>query len=213
MKSYFDEPESIYAISCIESFFRYHGPDFSRQDMETLIYYAAHNKYYKRKSPYNLVLFAADLRKLISSCLVLEGQYGMQLFEIKPDEQGMPDLERRAEFMAYTSGSSWIHLPHNLSVAQYLNPVKAFRQLKKYKSKDEWMTIVDELVEYALIKTSIQESTPPYHLLKVRKILLRLIEAAYLVYVRYRTNEEPMNDLGTGDDLETGDLTEEAVKV
>ncbi|MEO6405011.1 MAG: hypothetical protein ABIO32_05945 [Ferruginibacter sp.] len=186
MKDIFDNAEDKHAINIIGEFFRMHGLDFAIMDLEQMIYYAAHYKYYKRSPPFTMVFFSQELRKLITASMVLvENCWLQDEFEVEPAAHGLPDLSRKEDFMPDRPLPEWYYMPRHLSVAQYLNPGKTFRQFRKYQTREEWMKTIDDLVEYALSKSTINECNPTYNMMKLRRLLLQLIEGSYLIYIRY----------------------------
>jgi hypothetical protein len=186
MKIVFDDPETIYALATVADFFSYHGLDYASMDMQQLLHYASSHKHFSSGPPYTLVLFTKSMRQLIDACFVIEKTHLLQeSLLVAPGPNGLPDLSIIQHFMPPQAPDSWTYLPRNLSPSQYLNPIKAMRQLVRYASKEAWHTIMDQLLECALSKSSIHDNQPPLHILKLRRILLQCLEAAHLVFIRY----------------------------
>lgn len=197
------------ALLAIEDFYEFHGPFHALHKMELVLNWSLHHKHYTGLSPYDLVFFTDNLRKLLSACLLLEQDYEMQtLFEVAPAVKGKPDLSRTIDYMPGDVESQWNCIPRHVSVEQYLNPVKAFTQMNRYKPLGFWMKALDELLEYALSNASIYGCLPAYNLMKLRRMLLQMVEAGWLVFVRHRNNNaggslgyEPVNHPSAGETL------------
>ena len=183
----FDKSENMYALNVVQEFFAFYSFRFSIEQVEGLIYYALHWKYYKEGSPYNIVFFGEELRKVIVACFVLAEELWLDdAFEVEPGEKGLPDLSRTGDYMPADAKGNWLYVPRYLSIEQYLMPMKALQQMRKYKTQPEWMKAIDELIEYALSRMSIDECLPKYNMMKLRRILLQMTEACYLIVIRYR---------------------------
>lgn len=185
IRQVFETSENIYALNVLNDFFNLYELQYALQDTEQIFYYALHRKFYKKASPYHLVFFGQCLQKLISACLVLSKEnYTGNNFEVPPTKTGMPDLTLTGDYIPDGETLSWFYLPRHLSIAQYLQPMTALEQLKKYKNEGEWKNAINELVEYALSAASINNREASGNVMKLRKILLEVIEASHLIVVR-----------------------------
>lgn len=185
IRQVFETSENIYALNILKEFFDFYGLQPALQNTEQMINYSLHRKFYKKTSPYNFVFFGDCLFKLISACMVLSKEANRDSeFKAVPMQDGMPDLGRTEDYMPAGKVAQWDYLPRHLSVQQYLEPMAAFHRLRKYKTEQEWSTAISEMVEYALSTASIHGCLPPYNMMKMRRILLQVLEAGHLVLVR-----------------------------
>lgn len=182
----FYNTEQLNAMNSIQDFFDFYGLSGALAYMEKLVYYSLHFKFYNQGSPYNIVYFAECFRKILPACLILEKAYlPDKLFVVRPDSKGLPDLEQKTDYMPPHASVSWHYFPRHLNVEQYLNPMLSLKQLRKYKTEADWMKAIDELIEYSLSNATIQNCLPPYNIMKLRRILLQVIEGCYLLVIRY----------------------------
>ena len=178
--------ERLHAINVVQDFFDFYGLPGALDYTEKLMYYSVHSKYFKERSPHNLVFFSECLRKVLPACFVLERAYlPEKLYLVQAGEKGLPDLTRTFEYMPIHTASHWHYLPRHLAIEQYLNPMLALKKLRKYRTQDQWMKVMDDLVEYALSNATIHGCLPPHNILKIRKILLQVIEGCYLLKIRH----------------------------
>ncbi|MEO6289840.1 MAG: hypothetical protein ABIO76_07970, partial [Ginsengibacter sp.] len=74
--------------------------------------------------------------------------------------------------------------PRSLTAAQYHNPYKAIAKFCNYMPHRQWKMLIKEMLAYALNNETIYEGNPGYDILKVRKRMLQMVEAARLIDVR-----------------------------
>ena len=67
-------------------------------------------------------------------------------------------------------------------------------ELHRYKSSEKWKRIIYELVDYSVSCNSIDEEYAGFNILKLRKKLIRCLEATYLVLVRYQREKKKPAD-------------------
>ena len=79
---------------------------------------------------------------------------------------------------------AWRAFPRTLSFKEYENPYRAFRRFFRCRSITEWQELMDDLLGFALCKDSILEVNIELDILSIYFHLVKLIEAAHLIYVR-----------------------------
>ena len=76
---------------------------------------------------------------------------------------------------------AWDYFPRSLTAKQYGNPSKAIRQCCSYMQEADWQQLLRDITECALSNTTLYELLPSCNILRVRRYLLRLLEANYLI--------------------------------
>jgi hypothetical protein len=78
----------------------------------------------------------------------------------------------------------WRHFSRILSFKEYANPYLIFKRFFKYLSLAEWKRELNDLLEYALVETSMYEAGIYKDVLSLYFHLIKLVEAAHLIDVR-----------------------------
>jgi hypothetical protein len=80
--------------------------------------------------------------------------------------------------------TQWDYFPRVLSFKEFANPYLAFKRFFKYLSLQKWKVELQDLLEYALVETSLSEAGIEKDMLSLYFYLSKLIEAAHLIDVR-----------------------------
>ena len=182
-----EEKEALFAYLCIRDFFDMYSMADALLYVQNIINTANTNKLWKQTPPYRLLIFMQQLNKLNSAVFAIHHNH----FH-RDDAVIVEDFETTCEVAALLlaatgnkrAGNLWACFPRNLSLKQLCNPYKAIEKYCQYLTEAEWKNAFAGLQEFALAPLSIQELEPPYHILKLQKLLCRLIEACHLLHVR-----------------------------
>lgn len=183
----FEDKDIRYAYERIHKFFDNYHLETALQETEGIIKVATTEKAWKKDYPYSLIYFMKMLEDLCEAALVIHYNYSTRdecIVEITTGT-GEPDMSRQQQFIIRNRFSNvWNCFPRHLSPGQYHNPYKAIKKFAGCMSAAEWKKALQELTEYALSDSPIDDAYPPYNILTVRQRLLQLIEACHLLEVR-----------------------------
>jgi hypothetical protein len=84
--------------------------------------------------------------------------------------------------------SDWDYFPRTLSMKEYFNPYQAFKRFFKYQSLENWKSILDNVLHYALIRESFFNVGEEINTVALYFQLTKLLEASHLVDVRENTH-------------------------
>ena len=88
----------------------------------------------------------------------------------------------------HVDSTQWDYFPRVLSFKEYVNPYLTFKRFFKYLSLPKWKQELQDLLEYALVETSLAEAGIEKDMLSLYLHLTKLVEAAHLIDVRETTH-------------------------
>ena len=100
---------------------------------------------------------------------------------IKTTGLPLPSLYCGAAYKHYTA---WDYFPRYLTRKEFTDPYRVFDKLARYKRLPEWRDLVQNLFSSAVSGKRIYTCCDDQNLYLTGRLLLKLIEAAHLVYVR-----------------------------
>ena len=186
MKQYYhEEPPVRMAYSSILGFFDAYDLSLGLQLTEALVNTACNTKHWKNEAG-NFLFFVRQLEELCMAALAIHYERGERSEAIlRIPGSGIPDTSRTIDYVnPRYMGNAWDCFPRHLSISQYHNPYKVFKQFGAAMQEIEWKRALRLLLEYALSKDSIEGAYPLYEILRMRKRVLQVVEAGHLVLVR-----------------------------
>lgn len=108
---------------------------------------------------------------------------------LKPDKISMPapaddDFSPQLFVDPPCQLKSWNRLPKFLSFKEYLHPEVVFARFFKFQTIDKWKQQLDEILEHALLKTSMADSGIELNPLNSCIHLIKLVEAAHILNMK-----------------------------
>jgi hypothetical protein len=178
------------AFGVIREFFNSYGFSDALKQLDSILNAACSDKVWKKEVPANLLYFMDGLAALCEAAFVLYGQpeaCGHAVIAVP--ETGEPDLLQLQHFISkHSCQSVWSYFPRHLSSAQYHHPYKALEKFFRHMPQADWRVCLKRIGEAALGNEAIGVVYPEYHLLRLRKRLMVLIEAGHLLLVRSSLN-------------------------
>lgn len=156
---------------------------------------ASGNHIWRKINPGDLLYDFKILESVINAAYIINKKKKKSSIIVKKEESFNPNLfcGRQTDFIL------WRHFPRNLSFKEYANPYLTFKRFFNYLSLAEWKQELNDLLEYALVETSMYEGGIYKDILSLYFHLIKLVEAAHLIDVR-ETNHIggiPKNEINT----------------
>lgn len=146
---------------------------------------AACGKHIWRKcNPGDLLYEFKMLESVINAVYLINRENKTSPLIIKKESSFNPNL-----FCGWhVDSTQWDYFPRVLSFKEYVNPYLTFKRFFKYLSLAKWKQELQDLLEYALVETSLAEAGIEKDMLSIYFHLTKLIEAAHLIDVRETTH-------------------------
>lgn len=176
-----------FAYSSIHNFFDYYALANAICSWQSILLAATRRHPYNKEAPYYALLFMRQL-----SILMDAGAAIYKANAIKPDailRNGMDDackgsLQPVHFVPALQTNNAWNSLPRHLTAKQYCNPYKALKKFTCCIPLTNAKNTLQQILEYALGNTVIDEVLPARQLLRINLLVLQLLEACNLIEVR-----------------------------
>lgn len=88
----------------------------------------------------------------------------------------------------HVDSTQWDYFPRVLSFKEFANPYITFKRFFKYLPLSKWKQELQDLLEFALVETSLSEAGIEKDMLSIYFHLTKLVEAAHLIDVRETTH-------------------------
>ena len=146
---------------------------------------AASGKHIWRKyNPGDLLYEFKMLESVINATYLINKENKTSPLIIKKESSFNPSL-----FCGWhVDSTQWDYFPRVLSFKEYVNPYLTFKRFFKYLSLPQWKQELQDLLEYALVETSLSEAGIEKDMLSFYLHLTKLVEAAHLIDVREITH-------------------------
>ena len=146
---------------------------------------AASGKHIWRKyNPGDLLYEFKMIESVINAAYLINKENKTSPLIIKKESSFNPNL-----FCGWhVDSTQWDYFPRVLSFKEYVNPYLTFKRFFKYLSLPKWKQELQDLLEYALVETSLAEAGIEKDMLSLYLHLTKLIEAAHLIDVRETTH-------------------------
>lgn len=137
-----------------------------------------------KKNPGDVLFDFKILESVINAAFLLNKEKRKSPLSINKDNLFDPNL-----YCSWHAGlSEWDFFPRMLSLKEYINPYLVFKRFFKYLTLAEWKRELQDLVDYALARTSLWEAGLDFDTLPIFLHLTKLVEAAHLIDVREITH-------------------------
>jgi len=137
-----------------------------------------------KKNPGDVIFDFKILESAINAAYLLNKEKRKSPLSINKDNLFDPNL-----FCSWHAGfNEWDYFPRVLSLKEYINPYLAFKRFFKFLTLAEWKRELQDLVDYALARTSLWEAGIDFDSLPIYLHLTKLVEAAHLIDVREITH-------------------------
>lgn len=146
---------------------------------------AASGKHIWRKyNPGDLLYESKMIESVINAAYLINKENKTSPLIIKKESSFNPNL-----FCGWhVDSTQWDYFPRVLSFKEYVNPYLTFKRFFKYLSLPKWNQELQDLLEYALVETSLAEAGIEKDMLSLYLHLTKLIEATHLIDVRETTH-------------------------
>lgn len=163
-------------IKVFSEIFSYMDIEGFRRVIKKIAGHALTDKTYHRRAPGDVLMDMKVVRSALIAAHALQDATGKDIDATK---------QELLEPWQYCAGTGqlnhWGDFPRNLSFAAYCHPYTVFKKLFRKRQLNEWITDWEKLVEVALSPYNLNRELTVLH---TRTGLLKLLEAAHLVWVR-----------------------------
>jgi hypothetical protein len=151
-----------------------------RKMVRDILLAANSDKVYDKDSPSDLLLQFKFVESVINAAYLINEEGKESPIKIEKKDVFNPNL-----YCSWHKDlTEWDFFPRQLSLKEYINPYLVFARFFKHKALLEWKQELQEILDYALARSSISESTMNIDTLAAYFFLSKLIEAAHLIDVR-----------------------------
>lgn len=179
---YRDEISDPYQV--IAEFFSQADVVSHRKIIRDTIRAACSDRICNKKNPGGVLFDFKILESIINAAYLLSKEKRESPLSISRDSLFDPNL-----YCGWHAGlNEWDFFPRMLSLKEYINPYLVFERFFKYLTLGEWKRELEDLVEYALARTSLWEAGIDLDVLSIYLHLTKLVEAAHLIDVREITH-------------------------
>ena len=142
--------------------------------MESILEASTLPKVWQLEQPADGLCFIQHVKQLIAASYAVHNKYPANKVAIK----------RTAACLMPGISHTWETFPRSLTAKQYAKPYYAISECCSYMPEVEWKQLLHDITECALSNTTLYEMQPECNILRVRRYLLRLLEACYLVHIQ-----------------------------
>jgi hypothetical protein len=171
----------------IDDFFSVASLDRHRKYISSLLKAAYSEDYWRKSDPGSLLFFQQNMVDLIKATYFFVSRVKNKTIRKKAAvvEKAVINqmIDPATYFGRHQGDDMWTFFPRYLSRKEFINPYTTFEKFFDFKSPDEWLASLKELVCYALSRYG-NESALEFDFLKIYKLLQKLIEASHLIHVR-----------------------------
>lgn len=185
-----NEYDMQYAVNGIHRFFDVYRLPIAIAYIEGILEAATLPKVWRHDVPANLVCFMENMEQLFTAAYILHNNHAVNNVAMTgADEAGVPGITARTSVNGHRN-DAWEYFPRSLTLSQYSNPYEAISQCCSYMQEAGWKQLLQDITECALSNTTLYEMLPHCNILRVRRYLLRLLEACHLIGLRWHANKE-----------------------
>jgi len=151
-----------------------------RKRIKEVLIAAGSNQIWRKDNPGDLLCDFKALESIINAAYLINKEKKKSPLDI-----ATYDLFNKNLYCGLHAGSAeWDFFPRSLSLKEYINPYLTFKRFFKYLRLAEWKQELSNLLDYALVNTSLSEAGIDVDVLSIYFHLTKLIEAAHLIDVR-----------------------------
>lgn len=173
------------AYQAIHDFFSCYHLHEALEDLDRLYTWACKEKYYKKTAPANMLFFTQQLHRFFSAAEIISYSTGRKISPVlTPEVFLQPPGVCHQHYMGNKKYSTtWECFPRHLTTEEYLNPYWA---LEKLNGIPHWEEVLQELMEAALSKGSIDGWYSVREVMKWKEKMIGVVEGGWLVEKRQR---------------------------
>lgn len=169
----------------IHEFFECFTLPFARHYLISAIKAAESSQIWSKRAPTDLLHYFEMLEKLALSLYTIIKTDNKSKKVILPKTNSSPDLTQYHLFCGrYDKLEAWDFFPRCLSVKEYRDPYRVLEKFTQSNSKKEWQQSFRYILSFALGENGFSESSLNLELIKTAELLLKMLEACHLIYVR-----------------------------
>lgn len=169
----------------IHEFFECFTLPFARHYLISAIKAAESSQIWSKRAPTDLLHYFEMLEKLTVSVYTIVKTDNKTKKVILPKTKGSPDLTQYHLFCGrYDKLEAWDFFPRCLSPKEYRDPYQVLEKFTQWNSKKEWQKSLRYILSFALGENGFSESSINLELIKTAELLLKMLEACHLIYVR-----------------------------
>lgn len=169
----------------IHEFFECFTLPFARHYLISAIKAAESTQIWSKRAPTDLLHYFEMLEKLALSLYTIIKADNKTKKVILPKTNASPDLTQYHLYCGrYDKLEAWDFFPRCLSVKEYRDPYRVLEKFTLWTSKKEWQMTLRYFLSYALGENSLSELGINLELIKTAELLLKMLEACHLIYVR-----------------------------
>ena len=174
----------------IHEFFESFTLPFARDYLLSAIRAAESSRIWNKGAPTNLLYFFESLEALLPAVYGIVKSGHKTKSVLLPGSANTTDISQYHLYCGvYDQHKPWDYFPRSLSAKEYRDPYKALQKFTSRASKKEWKENIRFLLSYALGVSSLSESGVNLELFTIAELLLKMLEACHLIYVRTRFNQ------------------------
>lgn len=142
-------------------------------------------------SPSDLLFFIGELESLVGTVYALAKEKGNQKIGVQlKGKKRISLVDNKKTYCRPGSGEyAWDEFPRVICKKGFKDPFYTLEKFTKTGSLKKWRKILDELRYYALGRDCIREARENYSVIELRKSIVEMIEASYLIVVRIWNKE------------------------
>lgn len=169
----------------IHEFFECFTLPFARHYLISAIKAAESPRIWSKRAPTDLLHYFEMLGKLALSLYTIVKTDNTTKKVILPKTNGAPDLTQYHLYCGrYDKLEAWDFFPRCLSPKEYRDPYRVLEKFTQWNSKKEWQNSLRYILGFALGENGFSESSINLELIKTAELLLKMLEACHLIYVR-----------------------------
>jgi len=169
----------------IHEFFECFTLPFARHYLISAIKAAESTQIWSKRAPADLLHYFEMLEKLALSLYTIVKTDNKTKKVILPKTNGSPDLTQYHLYCGrYDKLEAWDFFPRCLSPKEYRDPYRVLEKFTQWNSKKEWQNSLRYILSFALGENGFSESSINLELIKTTELLLKMLEACDLIYVR-----------------------------
>jgi hypothetical protein len=164
----------------IAEFFTAADVAYYRKTIKGALNAACSSKIWNKSSPGDLLWLFERLESVINAAYLINKEKKKSPLSIGKEDVFNPNLY----CSWHADQTKWNFFPRSLSLKEYIDPYLVFKRFFKYLKLPDWKQKIHDLVDYALVTTSVSEAALDFDTLTIYFQLTKLVEAVHLIDVR-----------------------------
>lgn len=174
-------------IAEIERFYQNFSIQDGRQLCEELLRNRGWKEGQRGVSPSDLLFFIGEIEKLIENVYqIMQGkEKARYLYRLAKVQKAMKVEDKESYCRPGSEEMAWQEFPRTIGTKGYRSPCDILEKFVEERKKKEWKMLLKELQYYSLANEKMANSIDKESLLDIRENLLEMVEACYLIVIRY----------------------------